>query len=363
MATTTKKDYYEILGVPRTATAKEIKAAYRKLARKHHPDVNKGDPKAEERFKEVAEAFAVLSDKDKRARYDRSGHDAFGPEFDPFAGFEAGDFSFGDGELSSIFEMFGLGGGRRGGGARRQARARRGEDLRFEVQIPFLTAMRGGEIDVAVPRQALCATCEGRGTRPGSGETTCPQCGGSGRTEQRRGPMQVSLTCPACQGAGRLPGEPCPTCGGSGRQASQERMRVRIPPGIDDGGTLRLSGKGNVGGPAAPAGDAYLTVRVEPHPIFRREGRDLHADVAIGLARAGLGGRVDVSTLEGTATITVPPGTRSGQRFRLRGRGVPASGSRPAGDLYAVVQIEPPKRLDARSRELLEEFERLNPAP
>jgi molecular chaperone DnaJ len=353
-----KKDYYEILGVPRTANAKEIKAAYRKLARKYHPDVNKGDKQAEDKFKEVAEAFAVLSDADKRAKYDRGGHEAFGPEFDPFAGFQAGDFEFGQGDLSSIFEMFGLG----GGGARRARRTRRrgGADLRFEVQVPFVTAMRGGEIEVVIPRQAPCPTCGGTGTRPGSAETACPQCGGSGRTQQRRGAVQISLTCPRCQGAGRLPGEPCETCRGAGRQATQERMRVRIPAGIDDGGTLRLSGKGDAG---TPPGDAYLTVRVEPHPSFRREGRDLYSDVAIGLARAALGGHVEVPTLDGSATVSVPPGTRSGQRLRLRGRGVPASGSQPAGDLYAVIQIEPPRQLDARSRELLEEFQRLNPVP
>jgi curved DNA-binding protein len=285
-----KQDYYEILGVPRTAGDREIKAAYRRLARKYHPDVNKGDKQAEEKFKEVAEAFAVLSDKDKRSRYDRGGHEAFGPGFDPFAGFDFGQFDAGFGDLSSLFEMFGFGpGGRRGG----RTGTRRGSDVRAELRIPFATAVKGDTVEMAIPR-----------------------------------------------------------AGG------QERLKVRIPAGIDDGGTMRLAGKGNAG---SPPGDAYLTVRIDRHPLFRREGRDLICDVSVGIARAALGGRVDVETLDGKTTINVPPGTRSGQRLRLRGRGVPSSSGKPAGDLYVVVQIHPPKALDARSRELLEEFERLNP--
>jgi curved DNA-binding protein len=287
-----KKDYYEILGVPRTADVREIKAAYRRLARKYHPDVNKGDKQAEERFKEVAEAFAVLSDKEKRARYDQGGHSAFGPGFDPFAGFDPGQFDIGFGDLSSLFEMFGM--GPRAGRGRRQ-RAWRGSDLRLEVQVPFLTAVRGGTVELTFPRAGTA-----------------------------------------------------------------ERMKVRIPAGIDDGGTVRLPGKG---APGSPPGDAYLTVRVQPHPVFRREGRNLVCERAVGLARAALGGPVEVDTLDGKTTIQVPPGTHGGQKLRLRGRGVPASGGRPAGDLHVVIQIRPPKRLDPRSRELLEEFARLNPDP
>jgi len=285
-----KKDYYEILGVAKTAGDKQIKAAYRRLARKYHPDVNKDDKQAEARFKEVAEAFAVLSDKDKRARYDRGGHEAFGPGFDPFAGFDFGQFDAGFGDLSSVFEMFGFGGGTRPGGGRQ--RARRAADLRLETRVPFLTAVRGDMVELAIPRQ----------------------------------------------------GRPTP-------------LKVRIPAGIEDGDTLRLAGKGEAGG------DAYLTIRVDPHPRFRREGRNLICDVAVGVARAVLGGQVDVETLNGSATITLPPGTRSGQKLRLRGRGVPASPGKTAGDLFAVVQIQPPKVLDARSRELMEEFDRLNPSP
>jgi DnaJ-class molecular chaperone len=282
-----KKDYYDVLGVGRTASDKEIKAAYRRLARKYHPDVNKGDKAAEQRFKEVAEAFAVLSDKEKRARFDRGGHEAFGPGFDPFAGFDFGKFDAGFGDLSSVFEMFGLG-SRMGGG--RPRRAPRGSDLHLETQVSLESAVRGDTLHLVVPRRA-----------------------------------------------------------------GSERLRVRVPAGIEDGGTLRLAGKGEGGG------DLYLTVHVEPHPHFRREGRDLICDVTVGIARATLGGPVDVQTLDGSATITLPPGTRSGQKLRLRGRGVPGSSDQPAGDLLVVVQIEPPKVLDARSRALMEEFDRLNP--
>ena len=289
-----KKDYYEILGVGRTATDKEIKAAYRKLARKYHPDVNAGDKRAEERFKELSEAFAVLSDPDKRARYDRGGHEAFGPGFDPFQGtpFQGGGFDFRHfdlGDLTDLFDLFGAGGPGRGRGRRQ----RRGQDLQSEIRIGFREAVRGDTVDLSLP----------------------------------------------------------------------DRVKVRIPAGIEDGGRIRVPGKGTPGAGGAPPGDLFLVVRVEPDPVFRREGRDLVADVPVGLARAALGGTVEIPTLDGPATVTLPAGTRSGQKLRLKGRGVPASGGAPAGDLYGVVQIVPPRSLDDRSRRLLEEFERLNPGP
>jgi molecular chaperone DnaJ len=312
----TTKDYYEILGVARGATPKEIKAAYRRLARKYHPDLNKGDKQAEERFKELAEAFAVLSDPEKRAKYDRGGHEAFGPEFNPFAGADFGQFDFGEGDLSQLFEMFGFGGAGRTRTARGR-RARRGGDLHLELRVPFMQAVSGGTVELAVPRQVTCTTC-----------------GGSG----------------------------CPTCGGAGLVVAQERVKTRLPAGIEEGTTLRLPGKGHAGaGAGAPAGDAFLTVSIEPHPVFRREGRDLFEDVSVGIARAALGGPIEVPTLEGTATVTLPPGTPSGRKLRLKGRGWPASAGKAPGDLYAVVQISPPASLDPRSRELLEEFARLNP--
>ena len=295
---TTKKDYYEILGIPRTASEKEIKAAYRKLARKYHPDVNPGDKASEDRFKEVGEAFAVLGDTEKRATYDRGGHEAFAPGFDPFESFRGGDAGgFGGAfTIEDLFDMFGGGGsGRRG-----RTRARRGQDLQFEASIPFVEAVRGSTLELNIPRN-------------------------------------------------------------SGHGVVEERVKVRIPPGIDDGGQVRIPGKGGAAHGGGPAGDAYLHIRVTPHPLFRREGRDIHCDVPVGSAKASLGGTVDVPTLDGRATITLPAGTRSGQKMRLKGRGVPAAGGRPAGDLIVVIQIAPPRHLDDRSRELLEELARINP--
>ena len=359
-----KKDYYDILGVARDADAKQIKAAYRRLARKYHPDVNRGDKGAEEKFKEVAEAFAVLSDPDKRAQYDRGGHEAFGAGFDPFAGFDPQQFDFGaGGGFEDLFAQL-FGGQFGGAGTRRRGRRSRsrGEDLRFETRIGFADAVRGTTLELVVPRRVVCPECSGNGVKPGSGEATCPQCGGTGRQQQRRGNIQFASTCPRCGGTGTLPGTPCPTCGGEGRVAREERIKVRIPPGVEDESVLRIPGKGDAGGAGGHPGDLLLTLRVEPDPVLRRQGRDLLVDVPIDLATAALGGRADVPTLDGTRRIAVPPGTRSGQKLRLKGEGVPqpSSGESP-GDLYAVIQIHPPRALDARSRELLEEFRSRNP--
>ena len=295
-----RKDYYEILGVSKAATEKDLKAAYRKLARKHHPDVNPGDKAAEAKFKEVSEAFAVLSSPEKRAKYDRGGHEAFEPGFNPFQGSTIDFEDLGLGNLSDIFELFGGGRGRRGGGRS----SRRGEDLQLEMSLPFTDAIHGTTVEVGIPR--------------------------------------------AVSGAG-------------GRATVTEKVKTRIPAGIDDGERIRIPGKGNEGLGGGPAGDAYVVIRVEPHPMFKREGNDLVCDVPIGVVKATLGGDLDVPTLDGRATIKVPAGTRGGQRFRLKGRGVPARTGRPAGDLYAVVQIVTPKNLDERSRALLEELGRLIP--
>jgi molecular chaperone DnaJ len=317
---TPKRDYYEILGVSRSATEKDIKAAYRKLARKYHPDVNPGDKSAEEKFKEVSGAFAVLSDPEKRAKYDRGGHDAFEPGFDPFQGATIDFQDLGLGNLSDIFELFG-GGGRRRGATRRAAR---GEDLQLEMSLPFGDATHGTTVDVSIPRAVACS-----------------HCAGSGRLAS---------------------GAPCRACRGGGRVTMNESVKVRIPAGIDDGERVRIPGKGNDGVGGGPTGDAYVNLRVEPHPMFRREGDDLVCEVPVGIVKATLGGDLEVPTLEGRATIKIPAGTRGGQRFRLKGRGVAARAGHPDGHLYAVVQIVTPKNLDARSRQLLEEFGRLNPA-
>lgn len=314
-----RKDYYEILGVSRSATEKDLKTAYRKLARKHHPDVNPGDKHAEEKFKEVSEAFAVLSDPDKRAKYDRGGHDAFEPGFDPFKGATIDFQDLGLGNLSDIFELFGA-------GARRRSpprRAVRGEDVQFELSLPFGEAIHGTTVSVAIPRAIACA-----------------QCGGRGRLAN---------------------GAPCRACQGNGRVTISETVKTRIPAGIDDSERVRIPGKGNEGSEGGPPGDAFVHIRVESHPMFRREGGDLVCEVPVGIVKATLGGEIDVPTLDGRATIKLPAGTRGGQRFRLKGRGVGARAGQAAGHLYAVVQIVTPRDLDARSVQLLEEFASLNP--
>ena len=316
---TPKRDYYEVLGVSRSATEKDIKAAYRKLARKHHPDVNPGDKGAEDKFKEVSGAFAVLSDPEKRAKYDRGGHAAFEPGFDPFQGSTIDFQDLGLGNLSDIFELFG-GGGRRRGSPRRAAR---GEDLQLEMSLPFVEAIQGTTVEVAIARA-----------------TACTQCGGRGRNA-------AGAACRACRGGGRV--------------TFNETVKVRIPAGIDDAERIRIPGKGNEGIGGGPAGDAFVNIRVEPHPMFRREGGDLVCEVPVGVVKATLGGDLEVPTLEGRTTIKIPAGTRGGQRFRLKGRGVAGRAGHPAGHLYAVIQIVTPKDLDAKSRQLLEEFARLNP--
>jgi molecular chaperone DnaJ len=316
---TSKRDYYEVLGVPRGATEKELKAAYRKLARKHHPDVNPGDKSSEEKFKEVSGAFAVLSDPEKRAKYDRGGHEAFEPGFDPFQGSTINFEDLGLGNLSDIFELF-------GGGARRRAaprRAARGEDLQLEMNLSFGEAIHGTTVEVSIPRAVACTRCGGRGR----------------------------LTN----------GTPCPVCRGAGRVQVVEKVKTRIPAGIDNGERVRIPGQGNEGAGGGPPGDAYVVIRVEPHPMFRREGPDLVCEVPVGVVKATLGGDVEVPTLEGRATIKIPPGTRGGQRFRLKGRGVAARAGQPAGHLYAVIQIVTPRDLDARSRQIFEELLRINP--
>ncbi len=318
---TSKKDYYEILGVPRTATEKDLKTAYRKLARKHHPDVNPGDKIAEERFKEISGAFAVLSDPEKRAKYDRGGHAAFEPGFDPFQGSTVDFQDLGLGNLSDLFELFGGGGGRRGASSRRAAR---GEDVQLEMSLPFGDAIRGTTVEVSIPRAI-----------------SCTHCGGRGRIAS---------------------GRPCRVCRGAGRVVFSETVKARIPAGIDDGERVRIQGKGNDGVGGGTAGDAFIHIRVEPHPMFRREGGDLVCEVPVGVVKATLGGDVNVPTLDGRATIKIPAGTRGGQRFRLQGRGVAARAGHAAGHLYAVVQIVTPRDLDPRSRAILEEFARLNPS-
>ncbi len=357
------KDYYKILGVSRNATQEEIKRAYRKLARKYHPDLNPGDKEAEEKFKEIQEAYEVLSDPKKRAEYDRFGTvGGMGTQqqdfsFD-FGGFEGFDFSeFGESSFSDIFsEIFGF-------GRKMEEGPERGEDLTYTITIPFEEAVNGTVLTLQIKRKTRCSYCNGTGYEPGTGPRVCPNCGGRGRKTMHKGYMRFTVTCPVCHGTGQLPGTTCRYCGGEGRVDTTERIKVRVPPGVRDGGRLRIAGKGNAGIKGGPPGDLYIIINVLPHRFFRREGDDIYITVPITVTEAALGARIEVPTIDGTAVVKVPPGTQSGQKLRLRGKGVKRpDGSR--GDMYVEVKIVPPDITDARVRDLLkklQEIDRTNP--
>lgn len=342
-----KRDYYEILGVERTASAAEIKTAYRKLALQHHPDRNPDNLEAEEKFKEASEAYACLSDEEKRARYDRFGHEGrpFGEGgFEGFGGF--GDI-FGD-----IFgEIFGGGMGGRG------RQRGRGADLRVDRELEFEEAAFGTEIELEIPRRQRCEPCGGSGAKPGTSPHTCPTCGGSGAQRFQQGFFAVSRPCPGCGGEGRVISDPCPSCSGKGTVAATAKIPLKIPAGVDTGSRMKLTGEGEPGLHGAPAGDLYVVLHVKEHPIFHREETEIVCEVPIGFTQAALGASIDVPTLDGKVKMKIPAGTQSGKIFRLRGKGVPVLGRAGArGDQHVRVIVETPTSLSKRQRELLEEF-------
>jgi molecular chaperone DnaJ len=347
-----KRDYYEVLGVNRDASNEEIKKAYRRLAMKYHPDRNPDKPQAEERFKEVKEAFEVLSDPDKRAAYDQFGHagvDAAAGAGAGFGGFGSFADAFGD-----IFgDIFGTGG-------RTRASMYRGADLRYNLEITLEQAARGTETKIRVPTLATCEVCHGSGARPGSGPVTCPTCRGHGQVRMQQGFFSIQQTCPTCRGTGKHVPHPCDNCGGSGRVKKHKTLSVKIPPGVDDGDRIRLSGEGEAGLSGGGPGDLYVVIHIAPHPVFTRDGNDLHCEMPISFATAALGGEIEIPTLEGTAKIRIPPETQSGKVFRLRGKGIKALRSNSVGDLLVHVVVETPVNLTPRQKELLEEFERLS---
>jgi molecular chaperone DnaJ len=348
----TKRDYYEVLGVSRTATDVEIKSAYRKLALKYHPDRNPGDHSAEEKFKESAEAYSVLADPDKRHLYDRYGHAGLGGAatggFDPnvFTGFE--DILGGLGDIFGFGDAFG--GGRRRGGVQR------GADLRYDLEISFDEAAKGTETTIQIPRQEACETCSGSGAAPGTKATTCPQCHGRGQLRYQQGFFTVARTCGQCRGTGSVVSKPCSTCQGAGRVQKERKLTVRVPAGIATGQRLRLTGEGEAGGPGGPAGDLYVVIHVQEHPFFHRDGNDLHCEVPLNFSTVALGGEIRIPTLEGTEPFKVPEGTESGQSFRLRGRGMPDVAGRGRGDLFVTVKVITPKKLTREQKKLLEQL-------
>jgi molecular chaperone DnaJ len=353
---TEKRDYYEVLSVSRTATEEEVKRSYRKLAVKYHPDKNPDDPHAEEKFKELGEAYDVLMDADKRAAYDRFGHAAFsqgigrgGGFHDPFDIFH--EVFGGGGGGGGIFETF------FGGGATTDREGRqRGSDLRYDMQITLEEAAFGVDKEIEVRKLDTCAKCGGKGAEPGSRTINCPNCGGRGQVISSRGFFQVSQTCPRCRGVGQIIEKPCRACDGEGRAENTSRIKLKIPAGIADGSRLRSSGNGEAGIRGGPAGDLYVVIHIKEHPIFQREDDNLYCEVPISFTLAALGGEIPVPTLEGKANLKVPAGTQSGQVFKLRGKGVANVNARDHGDLFARLLVEVPTRLNPEQRQKLEEF-------
>jgi molecular chaperone DnaJ len=352
---TKKRDYYEVLDVGRNASEEEVKRAYRKLAVKFHPDKNPDDPHAEEKFKELGEAYDVLMDADKRAAYDRFGHAAFasggagfGGFHDPFDIFREvfGGGGFGGG----IFETF------FGGAGARTENRQRGSDLRYDMQIELEEAAFGVEKEIEIEKLDTCDKCHGSGAEPGSRTISCPTCGGRGQVISSRGFFHFSQTCPRCRGAGEIIEKPCPKCHGEGRVEKLSRVKLKIPAGIREGSRLRSSHNGEAGIRGAPPGDLYVVIHIREHKIFQREDDDLYCEVPIAFSLAALGGEVDVPTLEGKAHLKVPAGTQSGQMFKLRGKGITNVNGRGRGDLFARLIVEVPSRLNAEQRSKLEEF-------
>jgi len=362
----TKRDYYEILGLKKNATLEEIKKTYRELALRFHPDRVPHEQKkeAEEKFKEISEAYAVLSDSNKRALYDQYGHSGIDQRYaeeDIFKGADfssvfqgMGDFGLGGGIFEDIFSDLGFDifGGSRGG--RSQGARRKGRDLQVSIAISLEEAAQGTEKTINVPRYEPCSTCGGTGAKPGSKKTTCPQCRGSGRTVVSNGYFQLAQTCPRCHGEGSLTQSPCPTCKGEARMRVTKKIKVSIPPGVDTGSNLRVRGEGEAG--TAARGDLYVVIEVSPHPLFQRHNNDLLTEITISLSKAILGSEVEVPTLNGHVRMRVPPGTQSGKIFRLKDKGVPDVHTRDFGDELVKVNVQIPSNLTAAQRKVIEEF-------
>ena len=350
-----KRDYYEVLGVSRGASEDEIKKAYKKMARKYHPDLNPGDKTAEEKFKEVNEAYEVLSDADKKARYDQYGHAGVDPNFGAggFGGGFDGNFDFGD--LGDIFGSF-FGGGRRTNPNAPQ----RGESIRMSIAISFEEAAFGCEKAVTVERYETCDTCHGNGCAPGTSPEVCPDCHGTGTVQVRRqtpmGVFATSSPCPKCGGKGRIIHQPCKDCRGSGMVRKKKTIQASIPAGIDNGQTISIRGQGNAGKNGGPAGDLLITITVRPHELFRREGTSVLCEAPITFTQAVLGAELEIPTIDGKVKYTLPEGTQSGTTFRLKGKGIPSINGRGRGDQYVTVYIETPKNLNKEQKEALKKF-------
>jgi molecular chaperone DnaJ len=348
-----KRDYYEVLGVQRGASEQEIKSAYRKLALQYHPDRNPNNPDAEEKFKEASEAYAVLADAEKRGLYDRFGHAGVGGA-GAGAGFDATVFQdFGDifGEFFGFGDLFGAGRGSR------RSRAQRGADLREDITLEFEEAVFGAEKKIAYHRYETCEACRGSGSAEGKAPATCRTCSGRGQVRYQQGFFSIARTCPTCQGMGTVISDPCNKCKGEGRTLQQKIVEAKVPAGVENETRIRFSGLGEAGVNGGPHGDLYVVLHVKDHPLFEREGNDLHCVVPVSFTQAALGTEIRVPTLEGEHTLKIPEGTQSGTRLKIRGRGVPVLNGHGKGDLYVDVRVQTPTKLTKRQRELLQELQ------
>ena len=347
-----KRDFYEVLGVPKNASDDEIKKAYRKLAMKWHPDRNQGDASAESKFKEVKEAYEMLSDAEKRGAYDQYGHAGVDPNMRGGAG---GPGGFGD----AFGDIFGdiFGGGRRGGGGGGGRQVFRGNDLSYAMDITLEEAAAGKESQIRIPSWDSCTPCDGTGAKPGTQAKTCTTCHGAGQVQMRQGFFSVQQTCPHCHGKGKIIADPCNTCHGQGQTKTNKTLEIKIPAGIDDGMRIRSTGNGEPGQNGGPPGDLFIEIRLRKHDIFERDGDDLHCQVPVNMTSAALGGEIDLPTLAGKATIEIPEGTKNGKTFRLRGKGIKGVRSSIAGDLYCHIVTETPVKLTEHQRKLLKELD------
>ena len=345
------QDLYEILGVERDVSAGDLKKSFRTLAKQFHPDRNPGDDAAEHKFKEINLAHEILKDPEKRAAYDRYGHAAFEGGA---AGPAGGGFDFAGGFADIFDEMFGAMGGRRGGGGNQ-----RGSDLRYNLEITLEDAFNGQEVDIRVPTSVTCGACNGSGAEGGAQPVACPTCRGAGKVRAQQGFFTVERTCPSCRGAGRVIDKPCHPCNGSGRTNKEKNLSVKIPPGVEEGTRIRLSGEGEAGLNGARPGDLYIFLSLSPHRLFQREQADIYCRVPMSMTSAALGGTIEGPTIDGgKAKVSVPPGTQTGQQFRLRNKGMSVLNARQRGDMYVEAKIETPVNLSRKQRELLQEFEK-----
>ncbi|GGY21560.1 molecular chaperone DnaJ [Paludibacterium paludis] len=350
-----KRDYYDVLGVNRDASEDDIKKAYRKLAMKYHPDRNPDSKEAEERFKEVKEAYEILSDAQKRSAYDQFGHAGV----DPNAGARGGGAGFGD-FADAFSDIFGdiFGGGRGGQGGR--SNVYRGADLRYNLEITLEEAARGCERQIRIPSHENCDVCHGTGAKPGTQPKTCSTCGGHGQVRMSQGFFSIQQTCPTCHGSGKEISDPCVKCRGAGQVKTNKTLNVKIPAGVDEGDRIRLSGEGEPGQNGGPAGDLYVVTHIKPHAVFQRDGKDLHCEMPVSFATAALGGEVEIPTLDGVVKVKISPETQTGRVYRVRGKGIKAIRGNDYGDLMCHIVVETPVSLTERQKELLQEFEAIS---